>query len=193
MREGEGVAAGVLESLGVHLEDTRAQTMKVLGPVQEAVQHASSHEAQEQEKDLGNTTSKREASPLEVSQPLRPFVEDRFDTFTGQARNALIGHFFFAYSRRDFYFAESLFYALQSNDIDAWMDVWKITPGDDWDNAIRQAIQSSQGLILIATKKSFKSPIVKDEICRAYQPQKPIYLVIRGSFSEKDCCINHEY
>src|SRR5947209_8233031 len=104
-----------------------------------------------------------------------------------------MGHFFIAYSRRDFYFAESLFYALQSKRINAWMDVWKITPGDDWNNAIANAIQSSQGLILIATKESLQSPYVKDEICRAYLAQKPIYLVIRGSFSKKDLLISHEY
>src|SRR5256714_8287214 len=52
VREGEGIAAGVLESLGVNLEDARTQTMKVLGLAygtpsqseqQEPVQHASSH------------------------------------------------------------------------------------------------------------------------------------------------------
>src|SRR5437763_1044252 len=104
-----------------------------------------------------------------------------------------MGHFFIAYSRRDFYFAESLFYALQSKGINAWMDVWKITPGDDWDNAITNAIYSAQGLILIATKESLKSPYVKDEICRAYLAQKPIYLVIRGGFSNQDLLISHEY
>src|SRR5881227_1321159 len=31
VREGQGIAAGVLESLGVNLEDTRAQTMMVFG------------------------------------------------------------------------------------------------------------------------------------------------------------------
>jgi hypothetical protein len=104
-----------------------------------------------------------------------------------------MGHFFIAYSRRDFYFAESLFYALQSKGINAWMDVWKITPGDDWKNAITNAIDSAQGLILIATKASLQSPHVRDEICRAAQAQKPIYLVIRESFSKLDLLFSHEY
>lgn len=104
-----------------------------------------------------------------------------------------MGHYFIAYSRRDFYFAESLFYALHSHRIDAWMDVWKITPGDDWDKAITNAIESCDGLILIATKDSLHSPYVRDEICRAYQHGTPIYLIIRGRFSEQDLLISHEY
>lgn len=167
VREGEGVAVGVLESLGVNLEDARKQTMKVLGlgqetssqpEQQEPVQHASYNQEQES----------REKQELRM------------------------GHFFIAYSRRDFYFTESLFYALSSKGINAWMDVWKITPGDDWDHAITNAIQSSQGLILIATKESLQSPYVKDEICWAFQAQKPIYLVIRGGFSKQDLLISHE-
>lgn len=102
-------------------------------------------------------------------------------------------HLFIAYSRRDFYFAESLFYALQSRGIDAWMDVWKITPGYDWDNAIKNAIHSSQGIILIATKEALQSPHVRNEICRAHQAQQPVYLVMRGSLSEQDMRISHEY
>ena len=89
-----------------------------------------------------------------------------------------MGHFFIAYSRKDFYFAESLFYALQSKGIDAWLDVWKITPGDDWDGSISSAIQSAQGMILVATKDSLRSPYVRGEVSRARQAQIPIYLVI---------------
>lgn len=104
-----------------------------------------------------------------------------------------MGHYFIAYSRRDFYFAESLFYALHSHRIDAWMDVWKITPGTNWDDAITNAIESCEGLILIATKDSLQSPYVRDEICRAYQHEKPIYLIIRSRLSERDLLISHEY
>lgn len=112
---------------------------------------------------------------------------------TGQARNVPSGHFFIAYSRRDFYFAESLFYALHSRGINAWMDVWKITPGDDWGQAITNAIHYARGLILIATRESLHSQYVKDEICQAYQAHKPIYLVIRGRLSKQDLLISHKY
>jgi hypothetical protein len=103
-----------------------------------------------------------------------------------------MGHYFISYSRRDFYFAESLFYALHSKRINAWMDVWNITPGDDWDNAFTSAIESCDGLILVATKDSLRSPYVRHEIRQAYQLGKPILLLIRGRVSKRDLVIPAE-
>lgn len=98
-----------------------------------------------------------------------------------------MGGYFIAYSRRDFYFAESLFYALQGNkDIDAWMDVWKIVPGANWGEEIFKAIDASDGVILVATKDSLRSTYVRDEICYALQNDKSIYVVIRGRIPEDD-------
>lgn len=104
-----------------------------------------------------------------------------------------MAQFFIAYSRRDFYFAESLFYALHGYGLNAWMDVWKITPGADWDNAISNAIRFSQGLILVASKDSLQSPFVRDEICRAHQAHMPIYLAMRGAISDQDLRFTHEF
>ncbi len=103
-----------------------------------------------------------------------------------------MGHYFIAYSRRDFYFAESLFYALNSKRIDAWMDVWKITPGDEWADAIREAIQSSDGLLLVTSRDALRSPYVIKEIRQAHAARKPIYLVIRGRIRRKDLVIPAE-
>lgn len=186
IREGEGIAAGVLDSLGVNLENARTQTIRVLSlpqdplpqPAQsELVQSISSHETQEPAKEPENTISNGATNPLEVNQ---------FATSTGQIQPVLPGHVFIAYSRRDYYFTESLFYALHSNGINAWMDVWKITPGDNWEDDIAQALASSRGVVLVATKESVRSPFVKGEICQAHSAKKPVYLVIRGNITKKD-------
>lgn len=104
-----------------------------------------------------------------------------------------MGQYFISYSRRDFYFAESLFYALHGKGVNAWMDVWKIVPGDNWDDALSQAIHSSQGLILVASKDALRSPNVRDEICQAREDHIPIYLVVRGGVSDQDLFIAYEH
>ena len=92
--EGESIAAGVLESLGVNLEDVRERTMKVLGlghetsaqserqePVQPFSYTGEQENEEKQEKGLGYTTEKRESSRLEVSPPIRLFISSTFTDF----------------------------------------------------------------------------------------------------------------
>ena len=230
VREGEGIAAGVLESLGAKLEDIRTQTIRVLELTQKP--HASSIQQASPQSPSSHTNlrfagqlSKRETQPgsnfrrvrlvpLNVnqyrktqeavkdadsatgsspasSQPSLPVAQSQ--PSTRQSQPVLPRHVFVAYSRRDFYFTESLFYALHSSGIYAWMDAWMITPGNNWEDDIRQALASSEGMVLVATKESLRSPYVKDEICQAYRANKSVYLLIRGHITRKDLHIEHEY
>ncbi len=78
VREGEGIAAGVLESLGVNLEKVRAETVRVLarlGPFAGAVEDAT-----ESAEGMGNGSE-------QGAQPGRG--PDRFDKFTDRARKVL--------------------------------------------------------------------------------------------------------
>jgi len=78
VREGEGIAAGVLESLGVNLEKVRAETVRVLaqlGPSASAMEDAT-----ESAEGMGNGSE-------QGAQPGRG--PDRFDKFTDRARKVL--------------------------------------------------------------------------------------------------------
>ena len=78
VREGEGIAAGVLESLGVNLENVRAETVRVLarlGPSAGAVEDVT-----ESAEGTGNGSE-------QGAQPGRG--PDRFDKFTDRARKVL--------------------------------------------------------------------------------------------------------
>jgi len=78
VREGEGIAAGVLESLGVNLEKVRAETVRVLarlGPSAGAVEDVT-----ESAEGTGNGSE-------QGAQPGRG--PDRFDKFTDRARKVL--------------------------------------------------------------------------------------------------------
>jgi len=81
VREGEGVAAGVLESLGVSLEKVRAETVRVLaqlGPSASAVEDAT-----ESAEGTGNGSE-------QGAQPGRGSGQGhRFDKFTDRARKVL--------------------------------------------------------------------------------------------------------
>src|SRR5437867_2260055 len=70
VREGEGIAAGVLESLGVSLEKVRAQVIEVL-------------------KSSSSTTSRQSGIKSTMRSPTSAARPPRFDSFTERARKVL--------------------------------------------------------------------------------------------------------
>ncbi|HEY7358851.1 MAG TPA: TIR domain-containing protein, partial [Ktedonobacterales bacterium] len=83
---------------------------------------------------------------------------------------------FISYSRDDSHFVGRLRDDLQKTGIQPWIDQTGIMPGTvDWEDALREAIRSSQAVLLIASPHSRKSRYVKDELRIAEYYQLPVF------------------
>jgi len=84
---------------------------------------------------------------------------------------------FISYSRKDFYFAESLALHLIRERIPAWMDVRNLNPGVFWERDLFAALDAAACVIVIASRESMRSPNVHEEIERARNQNKRILVV----------------
>src|SRR6266487_2639461 len=83
---------------------------------------------------------------------------------------------FLSYSRDDSEFVSRLRADLQAKAIAFWIDKEGIQPGTpDWEDAIRQAIRTSQAVLLIASPYARSSRYVKDELRIAEMYNRPVY------------------
>jgi hypothetical protein len=87
-------------------------------------------------------------------------------------------HLFISYSRRQFYFTESLVLRLQEAGIATWFDVQELGPGEQWRDEIQRGLDEARGLILIVSRASMASKYVQQEWEPMMAAGKPIYLVI---------------
>jgi hypothetical protein len=85
---------------------------------------------------------------------------------------------FISYSRKDYYFAESLAFQMMKHDIDVWFDSKDLEPSTDWSEAIESAIDAASCLILVVSPDSWKSTIVRRELHRARSQGKRIIVVL---------------
>lgn len=85
---------------------------------------------------------------------------------------------FMSYSRRQFYFTESLVLHLQRASLLIWFDIQQLTPGSTWQDGIASALKYSRSLILVASKESLSSPYVASEYQHALEHNLPIYIVL---------------
>jgi HEAT repeat protein/energy-coupling factor transporter ATP-binding protein EcfA2 len=77
-------------------------------------------------------------------------------------------HIFISYSTKDKDFVVKLREDLKKSDIPVWIDTEGIRPGaPSWDQVIRDAIQNSHAVFLIATPDARLSPYVQDELAIA--------------------------
>ncbi len=74
---------------------------------------------------------------------------------------------FISYSRKDFYFAESLAFHLAERGIANWLDANELIPGGEWGEEIDRALDDAETVILVATPASVRSPYVEREWKRA--------------------------
>ncbi len=74
---------------------------------------------------------------------------------------------FISYSRKDFYFAESLAFHLTECGIESWLDANHLTPGGEWGEEIDRALDEAHTVVLVATPASMRSPYVEREWKRA--------------------------
>lgn len=87
-------------------------------------------------------------------------------------------HTFLSYSRREYFFAESLALNLQHVGLSVWFDIQQLEPGIDWKADIDAGIQRSQSLTLVASRAALASPYVRAEWQAALSLGKPIYVAL---------------
>ena len=90
-----------------------------------------------------------------------------------------LGSVFISYSRKDYYFAESLTFALIQRDVAAWLDVKDLQPGVDWEQRLESAIDSASHLVLVASPDSLRSSNVAVEWKRALARGIPVIVAHR--------------
>jgi TIR domain len=81
---------------------------------------------------------------------------------------------FISYSRKDYYFAESLVYHLGKRDIPAWLDAKDLKPGVDWARDLEGALDRCPCFILVLSPDSVRSENVRHEWQRAQTQRKRI-------------------
>jgi hypothetical protein len=85
---------------------------------------------------------------------------------------------FISYSRAQFYWAESIAFALRQKGVRVWFDTQHLLSGTDWEKGIQQGLQSSSELILIASPAALASDYVKQEWRTASAAGKRILVLL---------------
>ena len=79
---------------------------------------------------------------------------------------------FVSYSSKDRPFALGLVKELQNLGANVWIDQLGIGLGENWDNAIEEALEKSETFMLILSQTSVESPNVQDEVSIAINTNK---------------------
>jgi formylglycine-generating enzyme required for sulfatase activity len=87
-------------------------------------------------------------------------------------------HIFISYARADSEFALRLARDLRSKGVNIWVDQLDIPPGNRWDRAIEQALQTCDRLLIILSPASVGSENVMDEVAFALDREKRIVPVL---------------
>lgn len=85
---------------------------------------------------------------------------------------------FVSYSSKDRPFALGLVKELQSLGADVWIDQLGIGLGENWDNAIEEALESSETFMLILSPTSVESQNVQDEVSIAINTKKKMVPIL---------------
>lgn len=91
---------------------------------------------------------------------------------------------FVSYSREDSNFALQLAKDLKTEGLVVWIDQQSIEPGQDWDNAIEEALIRCTHMVLVLSPSSVNSRSVRNEIAFALDEQKTILPTLH-----KDCVV----
>jgi hypothetical protein len=104
-------------------------------------------------------------------------------------RNPMIPeHIFISFSRDDKAMAESIVSTLHSKDVPVWIDYSKLTPGTpDWEAAIRDAIDKSFAVVVLASPQSRASKYVRGELDVAESKDRQIYPLWIDGTEWSDC------
>lgn len=85
---------------------------------------------------------------------------------------------FLSYSRRQYYFAESLALHLQQRGIPVWFDIQQLEPGVSWQADISDGLKDAGSVTLVASRAALASPYVNREWKHAVDHGKPVFVVI---------------
>jgi hypothetical protein len=85
---------------------------------------------------------------------------------------------FVSYARAQFYLAEDLALALRQRGVDAWLDVDRLEPGDDWEDSIAAALLSAECLLLVASREALRSAHVQAELEIARDVGMPVVVAL---------------
>jgi|GEM_PF-1405759 len=95
---------------------------------------------------------------------------------------------FISYSRTNFEFVKKLQADLLNHGVNIWIDKIGLKAGTpDWDQALRDAIRQSNGVLLVASPESRRSMYVRDEIAIAKSSKKPILPIWAEGTDWIDC------
>ncbi len=86
---------------------------------------------------------------------------------------------FISYSRRDLAFAQYLAEALTERDREVWVDWHNISAGEDWAEAIGEAVDAADAFVPVITPDWIDSPQAMRELERAIRHGKRILPVLR--------------
>lgn len=85
---------------------------------------------------------------------------------------------FVSYSSKDRPFALGLVKELQNLGANVWIDQLGIGLGENWDNAIEEALEKSETFMLILSPTSVESPNVQDEVSIAINTKKKMVPIL---------------
>lgn len=85
---------------------------------------------------------------------------------------------FVSYSSKDRPFALGLVKELQNLGANVWIDQLGIGLGENWDNAIEEALEKSETFMLILSQTSVESPNVQDEVSIAINTNKKMVPIL---------------
>jgi hypothetical protein len=85
---------------------------------------------------------------------------------------------FVSYARAQFYLAEDLALALRQRGVDAWLDVDRLEPGDDWEDSIATALRSAECVLLVASREALRSAHVQAELEIARDTGMPVVVAL---------------
>ena len=85
---------------------------------------------------------------------------------------------FVSYSSKDRPFALGLVKELQDLGANVWIDQLGIGLGENWDNAIEEALEQSETFMLILSPTSVESPNVQDEVSIAINTKKKMVPIL---------------
>jgi hypothetical protein len=88
---------------------------------------------------------------------------------------------FLSYSRQELTFADSVFQELVQRDIPIWMDIYRLKPGEAWQEQIFTALDTADTLLFIVSRASIESENCIAELKHARRTKKRvIYLVFES-------------
>jgi TPR repeat protein len=91
---------------------------------------------------------------------------------------------FFSYCRQDKEFATRLAEDLKASGANVWMDRLDIAPGQEWDDAVEEAVSQCPRMLLLLSSASVQSRNVRNEVAYALDEKKTIIPVLY-----QDCTI----